>query len=166
MQLYVLGAQYAQILEALESGDYENDQCLKDTLEGLEGEINDKVENMCKLMRSIEADEIALKAEEKRLAAKRMTLEDRRESIKDYMEKELIKVKIDKVKTPIFSVGFQNNKPSVEVDETKLEELKSEKEIWVQHPDTLDKNKCYELLKAGRVFDGLTLKTTRSIRIR
>jgi hypothetical protein len=165
MQLYVLAHQYAELLDMVEKeGD---SQEIKDTLEGLQGELEEKVDNIVKLMRSIEADEKALKAEEERLYNRRVALQIRRESIKTYLEGELLKNKIDKVKTAISTTWIQNNKPSVVIDETAPELKNPEyKDIWVSHPDTLDKTKVYELLKAGKVIPTAELKPSKSIRIR
>jgi hypothetical protein len=119
-------------------------------------------------MRSIEADEEGLKKEEERLHNRRIALQIRREHIKKYLENELSRNNIDKVKTSIASVWMQNNRPSVLVEDENSEELKKPeyKDIWVKHPDTLDKNKIYELVKGGKTIPGVTLNATRSIRIR
>lgn len=145
--------------------DYE---VIRDTLEGLEGELQDKVENIIKLMRSIEADEEGLKKEEERLHNRRIALHVRRENIKSYLESELLRNNIDKVKTNIASVWMQNNKPSVIVTDENCEELKKPeyKDVWIKHPDTLDKTKLYELLKQGYTIPGVSLHTNKSIRIR
>lgn len=166
MQLYVLAAQYAQLLEMVEQEA--DNEAIRDTLEGLEGELQDKVDNIVKLMRGIEADEAGLKKEEERLYNRRVALQVRREHIKNYLETELLKNKIDKVKTSIASVWMQSNRPSVIIADENSEELKKPeyKDIWVKHPDTLDKNKIYELVKGGKTIPGVTLNTTRSIRIR
>ena len=69
-------------------------------------------------MKSIEADEQAIKAEEDRLKARREALTNRRLSIKEYLQNQLIEAKIDKLKGTMFTVSIQNNPPpSVQIAE-------------------------------------------------
>jgi hypothetical protein len=151
-----------------ESGDTTQDevqQAIIDTLESIECVIEEKVENIAKLINSISADENALKAEEERIHNRRMTIVNRKAAIKKYLQEQLERAKINKVKTSLFTVYTQNNRPSVVADEND-ERLKKYPEIWTKREDTLNKAKIYELLKEGKEIEGVSLSTTKSLRIR
>lgn len=163
MQLYALASQYLKLLELVDSAC--DQQMIKDTLEGLKGEIEDKVDGIVKLLIKIEGEEKTIKTEEERLCARRTALKNRRESIKDYLENELVKANLDKVKTVLFTVTIQSNKPSVITDEQN-EDLKRYPNLWVKHDPTVDKVKVYELLRNGVIIPGCELRQTKSIRIR
>jgi len=138
---------------------------IDDTLEGLQGDIEDKVNNIAKLLIDLEGEEEAIKNEEERLCNRRTAIKVRRESIKKYLENELLKMNLNKVKTVLFTVTIQDNKPSVIADQYN-EELKKYPDVWIKHEPTLDKNKIYTLLKVGGTLPGCELNQTKSIRIK
>lgn len=159
MKLYELTGQYSRLMEMGEEIDADT---LKDTLEGIEGEISDKAESIVKVMKSIEADEQAIKAEEDRLCARRKALENRRLSIKDYLEVQLISAKIDKITGTIFTIALQNNPPSVVI----AEQAKVPKKYYIKQEPKLDKTMLKEAIMGGRKIKGVELKQTKSLRIR
>lgn len=159
-KLYELANQYEQVLSMV--NDEVDMDALKDTLEGLEGEITDKAESIAKLMKSIEADETAIKAEEERLYNRRKALENRRTSIKEYLEQQLTYAKIDKIKGAVFTISMQDNPPSVHIQDDAIVPEK----YYVPQPAKLDKRTLLEDLKAGAEYEGIALEQTRSVRIR
>jgi superfamily II RNA helicase len=161
-KLYELASQYEQVLAMV--NDEADMEALQDTLEGLEGEITDKAESIAKLMKSIEADEQAIKAEEERLYNRRKALENRRTSIKDYLEQQLTQIGIDKVKGTMFTVSMQNNPPSLYIPDEAC--LCGYDKYWIPQQPKLDKKALLADVKAGAVYDGVTLQQTRSVRIR
>ena len=75
MTLYELTGQYDMLMNMLYDEDID-EEVLLDTLEGMEGEIEDKADNYAKLIRNITADVESIKAEETRLSLRRKTLEN------------------------------------------------------------------------------------------
>lgn len=160
-KLYELTGQYNQLWDMV--NDEADLEVLQDTMEGLEGEISDKAEGIAKLMKSIEADENGIKAEEERLYARRKALENRRTSIKGYLESQLIGTGIDKVKGTMFTVSIQNNPPSVKLASENWTDY-SEKYHKVVH--SIDKKAIMEDLKSGVTIEGAELQQTKSLRVR
>jgi len=113
MKLYELTGKYAEIQKMVDDGA--DPVALTDTLEAIEGAIEEKVEAIYRLRQNLLADIEALKAEEKRLADKRKALEDKVEWLKEYVSRELAAAGIDKVKTRIGTVGFRNTPPSINI---------------------------------------------------
>lgn len=112
MKLYELTGKYAELQAQMEDGDHE---AVADTLESIEGAIEEKVESIHRIYRNMQADIDALKAEEKRLSEKRKALENEQKRLKKYTETQLTASGIDKVKTGIGTVGFRKSPASVEV---------------------------------------------------
>lgn len=112
MKLYELTGKYAELQAQMEDGDHE---AVTDTLESIEGAIEEKVEAIHRLYRNMQADIDALKAEEKRLSEKRKVLENEQKRLKEYTERELSAAGIDKVNTGIGTVSLRNSPPSVKV---------------------------------------------------
>lgn len=159
MKLYELTDDYLRLMEMAEELDPET---FRDTLESIQESIEDKVENTAKVIKSIEADVQAIKEEEKRLAERRRVLETKVIKIKEYLQNELEKAGIDKVKRPLITVSIQNNPPKVEI----VDEKSLPFEFMIPQPAKVDKKAILEKLKNGEHVPGATLVQERGIRIR
>ncbi|MCP1355513.1 siphovirus Gp157 family protein [Aneurinibacillus migulanus] len=159
MKLYELTDAYQNLLEAIE--DEEQEVNLADTLESIEEAIDNKVENIAKLIKTMDAQAKVLKEEEARLSARRKMLEARMDGLKRYTLSTLEQAGLTKVKGAIFTVGIRNNRPSVVVDESELPA-----EFLIPQPLKPDKQRLYELLKDGQVITGARLEVSHSLSIR
>lgn len=161
MKLYEISQGFEYLLSLMEDPDTDLEM-LNDTLESLEFELEEKAENIVKIMKSIEAQEKALKDEENRLSSRRKTFENKREGLKKYLQNNMELMKKDKIKTALFSINIQNNPPSVDIkDETKVP-----KKYKVKQPDKIDKKAILEDLKADIKVRGCEMVQGRSLRIR
>nr|WP_246316759.1 siphovirus Gp157 family protein [Anoxybacillus ayderensis] len=135
---------------------------LVDTLQSLEDAIEEKVENIAKLIRNLEADAKIIKEEEQRLAERRRAIEAKVERLKTYLQEQLEVAGLQKVKRPTITVAIQNNPPSVEIADEKLIPSK----FMIPQPAKVDKKSILDRLKNGEVIPGVTLKQTKGVRIR
>lgn len=159
MKLYELAQNYAQLLEMAE--EMESD-ALVDTLESLQDAIEEKAENIAKLVKNLEADVKIIKEEEQRLAERRRAIEVKIERLKTYLQEQLETAGIEKVKRPTITVAIQANPPSVDViDETAIPS-----DFLIPQAPKVDKRSILERLKKGEAIPGVTLKQTKGVRIR
>lgn len=159
MKLYVLADTYQSLLEAMQ--DEEQAVSLADTLESIEEAIDAKVENIAKVIKTIDGEVKLLKEEEQRLASRRKALEARIDNLKQYTLSTLERAGLTKVKGALLTVGIRNNRPSVVVDEAELPA-----EFLIPQPPKPDKQRLYELLKDGQVITGARLEASHSLSIR
>lgn len=119
----------------LESDDFDAD-VLADTLEAVDGEYEDKIEQYCKVIKNLEADMDALKSEAKRLTDKRKSLENNIDRLKAAMFESMKATGKTKVKGAIFTAAIQKNggKPPIIVD-VETSELPDELVKVVESPD-------------------------------
>ena len=75
MRLYELAEQWDAVFNMMEDGETD-EQVILDTLQSIDGEIEDKADNYAKLIKNIHADTEILKAEEERLYQRRKSLEN------------------------------------------------------------------------------------------
>lgn len=109
-KLYDLTADVLALQEMLENPiDADDEAVLKDTLEGVQGEYEYKLENYCKVIKNLEADMDALKNEAKRLTDKRKVLENNIERLKKSMFDSMKATGTEKVKGNLFTVAIQKN---------------------------------------------------------
>lgn len=159
MKLYELTENYAKLLEMAEEMDTD---AIVDTLEALQEAIEDKAENIAKLIRNLEADVKVIRDEEKRLAERRQVIENKVERLKSYLQEQLEIAGIDKVKRPTITVAIQKNPPSVDIiDETLIPA-----DFLIPQPAKIDKKSILERLKNGEEVPGVVLKQTKGVRIR
>lgn len=156
--LYELNNDYMQVQQMIEDGA----EGLDDTLEALQDAIEDKLEGVGKVMKNLEGEVTALKAEEKRLADKRKTIENNIKRLKEYAQDSMLATGNKKVKTHLFSFNIQNNPPAVNVVDEQL----IPKNFYEEVAPRLNKKTLLEKLKAGESVPGVEMKQTESIRIR
>lgn len=159
MKLYEITQDYAQLLDMADSMD---ETLFSDTLSAIEEVLEDKVENIGKMIRCLEADAEAIKAEEKRLADKRKSIENKISSIKSYVQHELEVAGLNKVKRPTITISIQANPPSVLVKDESL--IPSHYMIPVA--PKLDKKAVLSFLKEGGEVPGCEITQSRSVRIK
>ena len=106
--LYELTADLLALQEMLEN-PLDDEQVIIDTLEGVQGEYEIKLESYCKVIKNLEADMDALKAEAKRLTDKRKLLEANVDRLKKAMFDSMKATGKDKIKGQLFTVAIQRN---------------------------------------------------------
>lgn len=106
--IYELTDQYKEIENMLYDGETE-EQVIKDTLESIDGEIEDKADNYAKLIKNMMSDAEALKAEENRIKTRRMALENRVDGLKKMLQANLEFIGKTKFKTVLFSFSVSKN---------------------------------------------------------
>lgn len=109
MKLYELSAQYNEFQQLADSEAFD-EQTIADTLEGIEGEIQEKGRNVAAFAQNLEAEALAMKEAESRIAARRKAIEKRIEWAKNYLRTNMEKCGISKIECPEFSVTL--GKPS------------------------------------------------------
>ena len=164
MTLYELTSEYLDLLAMLEDPDVDED-LINDTLEGIDGELEVKADGYARVMRQMDADAKAIKAEEERLANRRKSLENRSAALKSRLQQMMEITGKVKFKTELFSFGIQKNPAAVVMDEQYIENI-PECYLIIQEPK-IDKQKIKEDLKAGLDLEGIAhLEQTESLRIR
>lgn len=159
MKLYELTANYNQLLEMAEELDFET---FRDTLESVQEAIEDKAENVAKLIKCLEVDAKAIKEEEQRLSDRRRTIENRITNVKEYLQNQMEVAGIDKVKRPTLTVSIQNNPPSVEIADESLIPF----DYMIPQPSKIDKKAILTALKDGLIIEGCSMKQGKGLRIK
>ena len=115
--LYELTGQYLSLMDIAEDADPD---VLRDTLELIDGEIEDKADNYAKVIKNLEGESKTIEEEIERLNRKKKGIDNSIDSIKKNLERCMIVTGKRKFKTTLFSFGIQKNAPSVNVkDESK-----------------------------------------------
>ncbi|GKV69827.1 hypothetical protein NCCP2716_23250 [Sporosarcina sp. NCCP-2716] len=156
--LYELQGMYAQLQQLIEDGG----EGLEDTLESVEGALEEKLESYAMVIRNIESDVDGLKAEEKRLADRRKSMENGIKRMKTAMQDAMSSTGERKIKGEKFTFTIQKNPPSLKV----LDESVIPSEFFIPAAPSLDKKAVMELLKSGQEVAGTQITQGESLRIR
>ena len=164
MTLYELTEDYMNLLALAEDPDID-EQAFMDTLDGIEGAIEDKADNYARVMRQLEADAAACDAESKRLKNKSKTIENNIKRMKQALQYAMQATGKTKFKTQLFSFYIQKNSASVVMDEQYIENIPER--FLVRKDPEINRKAIRDAINAGEDLTGLAhLEQTESLRIR
>lgn len=159
--LYELTHAYLRVQEmAEESTDLE---VIKDTLDSIEGAIEKKAVNTVKVMKNMNSDINAMRAEEKRIADRRISLEKHRDWLNGYIKTQMELSKMDKIKTSLMTISLANNPPKVVFDDEGLIPPRFKTVVQIV---TFNKNDIAKELKTGGVIPGVHLEQGKRLSIK
>lgn len=147
------------LLELYELAD-EQELDVTDTLDLIEGEYTEKVENYAIFIKQLQSDADALKEEIDRLTARYKTLNNNIDRLKTNLMESMIASGKDKVKTLLFNVSVRGYESVVVDDPTAIPE-----EFLKYSEPTVNKVELKKALKNGEV-NGAHLESKPGISIR
>lgn len=106
--LYKLTSNYEQVMNLLYEEEID-EQMILDTLESIEGDIEDKADGYAKIIKELLGDVDNIKAEKQRLEARQKSFENRAKFLKDNLQNTMQQLGKTKFKTELFSFGIQKN---------------------------------------------------------
>ena len=164
MTLYEITDEYMRLLELAE--DPETDpEVFADTLEGLQGALEDKADGYGRVIRELEAYTAGLEAEIARLTAKKRTADNSITRMKEALKSAFLATGTAKIKTDLFTITIQRNPAAVVMDEQYIENIPTE--YLIEQEPKLNRQKIKEDLKAGKDLQGIAhLEQTEGLRIR
>lgn len=161
--LYHLADAYALVQERMAEAD--DPQEWMDMLDQLQDGLEAKAENICKMIRVLEADATSAEAESKRLAELASSRKASIKRLKEYLKHSLEVAGIKKLALRLFkSVQVQASPPSVKV----IDEAGIHSDFWRVIPAqvVLDSGKILDIYRAtGQVPDGVEIVQGTHIRI-
>lgn len=162
--LYEIRRDYLQALEVLTDPDSDIPlEAVTDTLEGIEGMLEEKATNVAKFMRNLESAASAIKEAEQQMAQRRKAIESRAQGLKDYLKHNMEASGITRIESPWFVLAVQKNPASVELaDEDALPDEFKQEVVTVK----ADKTAIKEALKAGQEVPGARLAQGTRLAIR
>ena len=155
--LYNLTNDFAAVVNHLEEMELDS-EVLQDTLDSLQAPIEEKVENIVKYMKSLEALADAKKLEAKRLSDSASSDLKKVEWFKNYMADNLKKANITKLQAGIFSLGWRKGTEVVQIDESKIPAFEEAQHLYTfQEPKFIGKTDLKKLIKDGKEIPGVSL---------
>lgn len=140
-----------------------DEQTLADTMESLTDEFDTKAENIVMVVKHFEGNVEAIDNELKRLTARKKTISNKAETLKQYLKDNMEVLDRKKIERDLFTISVLAGKPMLEVtDETKI----PESFFVVSTPQrSLDRKALLDKLKQlpeGEVIEGATIGTSKT----
>lgn len=120
---------------------------LRQALDNLNMKFVDKVTNIVKFIKNLEAQRDAVASEAKRLSDRKKAIDNRIDWLKNYVKTAMQATQSEKIKYALFTIYVGQSQPSVEVlniDEVEEQFIKIKKEV--------DKTKILEQVKSTGVI--------------
>ena len=158
MTLYELTTAATNLYELMTSGEID-EQTLTDTLEAMGA--GEKLESYCKIIRQLEADAEAFKAEKERLYKKQQATESSIARMKSLVADFLKAQGTKKSTAGLFTVALSESKAVNVSDESKVPAR-----FLVEQAPKIDKAAIRAELMAGGIVEGCELKINEGVRIK
>ena len=156
--LYEIADTYRKFLDWGE----ENETDVEPYLAEIQCSLEEKADNICRIIRCLEAEEKAFSAEVDRLDDLATARRKRARALKEYLKSNLETAGIDKLKAGLFSLAIQASPPSCEVlDENAVPDCFKEKRFVVLKKEIIDIWK-----RTGEEIPGVVVTQSRHLRIR
>ena len=166
MKLYELTNDYLALLDAIDNDEIP-EEAIADTLESITACIEEKADSIACLLKNLDADIVAIKAEEARLAERRKAKEKSHERIKQYLSETLQSAGLDKIETARNRITFRKSE-SVEVDEETFITWaqKNRDDLLTYSAPKVNKTEVKKALKSGAEIVGAELRINQNIQIK
>lgn len=150
MKLYEITPQLVEL-----SNMDASDEAVRDTLEAVQMEFNDKAVAIVKVAESLDADTSAIDAEIERLKARKQVIANRKQQLRDYLLYNMEAAGIKKIDCPLFTVTLRQGVESVEIiDQSQI----PNEYVAVEVVEKPDKAAIKAAIKSGKEVTGAILK--------
>lgn len=161
MTLYELTDDYRNLLELAQNPDIDG-QAIKDTLEAIQGDIEEKADGYAKVIKELSADTDKITAEIKRLTDRKNTIQNNIAYMKQSLTSAMTVTGNTKFRTDLFSFNIQKNPPALVVDDEKA----IPQEYLIPQEPKVDKKAIIDFLKGGNDVPYAHIEQSEGVRIR
>jgi len=161
MTLYEMKSEYMEILSMLEDPDAD-EEIIRDTLESLQGDIEDKAEGYGMIIAQLNAEAEMLMVESVRLSKRAKTALNNADRLKKRLQAALTEMQLKKLKTNHFNFTVRKNAASVVL----IADIEIPDEYLVAQDPKVDKAKIKADLQAGKDLPFAKLEATESLIMR
>ena len=165
MNLYDITSYWNKALEMLpEDATPELLKEYNESLDLIEGSLTEKVQNIAKFIKNIQASEKAYKEEADRLSKKAKAAKNKADSLKNYLKVCLSAANINKIEG-VVTVALQKNPPSLKILDGDWN-IPEKYYTVIPEQKKLDRTKIKNSLKLGETIQGCSIEQTKSVRLR
>lgn len=117
--LYTISKEYQELAALAENADEDMAVAVRDTMEGIEGEFQEKGKALAMVTLNMDGDLEAIQSQIDRLTERKRVVANRKESLKEYLRTNMEAAGITKITHPLFTITLGKGRPVVVVDDEK-----------------------------------------------
>lgn len=152
------------LLDLQQNTDPDCQVAVRDTLDAIEGEFNQKAVAVSHVILNLDSDSEAIETEIKRLTERKRAIEKRRDDVREYLRSNMEAAGITKISCPLFSITLAQGREVVVIDD---EDSLPDELVNVTTKVAPDKAAIAAAIKAGQEVPGARLERSKSsIRIK
>lgn len=151
-------------LASIEAEDESMALAIRDTMEAVQGEFDEKAKAVASVILNMDSDADAIQAEIDRLTSRKKAIQNRQEGIREYLRTSMEACGISKITHPLFSITLAKGREIAVIDDPGAlpDDL-----VYVKTEVKPDKAEILKLLKAGTEVPGAHIERSQSsIRIK
>lgn len=163
MKLYEIADEYNQLLQLVDAGEL-TAEMIKDTLESIDAEFENKARNCMMIVAQLDSDSEGINAQIERLKVLKKSVDTSRESLAEYVKNGMLSIGKDKLDLGIFKLSIRAPSKAVNI----LDESKIPSQFWRIIPESkvVDKNSLSAALKFGNIEGAELVDGKRSLTIK
>ncbi len=160
--LIELSMAYKNLAELVHNEEVDTEM-LEEALQGVEGELTEKLESITYILRGMESDTEAIDKEIERLTKRKKSLKGSYDRLKDYMLVSMRVAGTTQIKTPLNTWSVRKTPPSLIIEDENNVPNDFKQEVVKVH---IDKKALKQALKEGAEFEGVKLVSKETINIK
>lgn len=164
MTLYELAEQYEEFARLAAEEDLPP-EVIADTFEALDGEIEEKADNIACIIKELEAQADAIEVQENVLNARKLSKRGNAKRLKELLSSQMQRLDKKKIETDRNVISFRKSTALVIEDEEAFKAMHAdlcEREVKVKIP----RKAIAELINSGAEVSGAMLETRQNISIK
>jgi phage host-nuclease inhibitor protein Gam len=170
MKLYEINQTYQEFLDQIASGEIP-EEAISDTLEALNGEFEDKADNIACYIKSLLSDTQAIKAESDALLERAKAKKTKADRLTDYLYQAFKVRGKEKLETTRNLLKIRKNPPAVQIDDEAAfiswtQEQDGREALLTIHEPTINKTAIKNALKAGEKIPHAKLVSSEKLTIK
>lgn len=117
--LYQIGKEFQELSVLAETADEDLAVAIHDTMGAIQAEFEDKGKAIAMITLNIDGDLEAIQSQIDRLTERKRIINNRRESLKEYLRQNMEASGISKISHPLFTITLGKGRPVVVIDNEK-----------------------------------------------
>lgn len=166
MYIYNITEEYMRLLNDIAEGIIPA-EAVHDTLEAVEGELTDKIDNIACYVKSLKAEAEAIRNEISTLMARAKTKQNEADRLVSFIKTTMEQAQKSKLETPRCKITIKQNPEAVSVNDGFIEWAAEHNPALLAYaPPSPDKAKIKESLQAGIKIPGCELTRGERLEIK
>lgn len=169
MTLYEIGQAYQYFLEQAGAGEIP-EEAIQDTLDGIEGDFREKADNIACMIKNLEYQVSAMKAEEQTLSARRKAKENRVRQLKSYLCENMLAINLKKIETARNLISLRKSPPAIKIEDIprfiEWAQRNDQDALLTYRDPEPSKTRIKEYLDSGGEIPGVSMEQKQSLQIK